>query len=347
MIKLVELKNFQSHAHSVLEFHKGMNVIIGQSDSGKTAIIRALRFAIFNKPNGDSFRSNWGGDTSVSIITNGHMIRRNKTNAVNSYCLDETEFKAFGTDVPEEIVKALNMDDTNVQQQLDAPFLLSETPGNVALHFNKVARLDKIDKGLTNVQREINTINKELDHAEKELKLKRTELESFAYLPEMEKDINELTELELKRDEKNNSMMCISILVSAIDRKETASRELKNTVEAEKPINELLELYERKNQIEQDRIKLKKLVYRIQEQNRSIEEAENVIQAEDEITALLKMHEKRSETNQFLTNLRRLYNTITNNQKSEIEQKTQLEAMEREFHDQFPDVCPLCNSKIK
>jgi len=67
MIKQLTIKNFQSHKKTKLEFSDGVNIIIGQSDSGKTAIIRALNWVVNNKPSGDSFRSHWGGDTNVEI----------------------------------------------------------------------------------------------------------------------------------------------------------------------------------------------------------------------------------------------------------------------------------------
>ncbi|MCK9524299.1 MAG: AAA family ATPase, partial [Limnochordia bacterium] len=39
MIEKLTLKNFQSHKHSELEFAPGLNAIIGQSDSGKSALL--------------------------------------------------------------------------------------------------------------------------------------------------------------------------------------------------------------------------------------------------------------------------------------------------------------------
>ena len=41
-LKTVILENFQSHKHTSIEFNEGLNVILGPSDSGKSAIIREL-----------------------------------------------------------------------------------------------------------------------------------------------------------------------------------------------------------------------------------------------------------------------------------------------------------------
>ena len=68
MLSCLSIENFQSHEHSFLEFSKGINVITGSSDSGKTAILRALYWIIWNRPQGDSFKSWWGGDTKCSLV---------------------------------------------------------------------------------------------------------------------------------------------------------------------------------------------------------------------------------------------------------------------------------------
>lgn len=47
MIKTIIVKNFQSHSNTKLELSDGLNTFIGKSDSGKSAIIRALRALLY------------------------------------------------------------------------------------------------------------------------------------------------------------------------------------------------------------------------------------------------------------------------------------------------------------
>ena len=46
-IKKIILQNFQSHKYSIVELDEQLNVIVGPSDSGKSAIIRALKWVLY------------------------------------------------------------------------------------------------------------------------------------------------------------------------------------------------------------------------------------------------------------------------------------------------------------
>jgi DNA repair protein SbcC/Rad50 len=153
MIKQLNIQNFQSHKDTSLAFDSGVNVITGKSDSGKTAIIRALRKLIWNRPGGESFCSHWGGDTEIRLYADPDYVSRT-VGKDNRYQLNETKFSAFGQSVPEEIIKALNINEVNLQMQFDQPFLITETPGAVAQHFNQVAHLEKIDQSIKQIRSE-------------------------------------------------------------------------------------------------------------------------------------------------------------------------------------------------
>ena len=89
MIKKLNILNFQSHKDTSLSFAPGVNVIVGASDSGKSAIIRALRWLIWNRPVGDAFRSHWGGETQVVVVTDElDTITRLKEKSGNYYFIN-------------------------------------------------------------------------------------------------------------------------------------------------------------------------------------------------------------------------------------------------------------------
>ena len=195
MLNRLKIKNFQSHRRSELTFSPGVNVIVGTSDSGKSAILRALRWLIWNRPSGDTFRSWWGGDIEVELETSENTIRRRK-GKTDEYILDEGEpFRAFRTDVPQEITDAVNISEVNFQQQSERYLLLNSTSGEVARFFNKVAHLDQIDRGSSFIRSTISRLTSAIDSLHSQRKTKRDELDSYDYLEKFEMDLEVLEQL--------------------------------------------------------------------------------------------------------------------------------------------------------
>ena len=54
-IRRLVIDNFQSHEHTEVEFGSGLNVVVGPSDFGKSALVRALRWVLYNEPRGANF----------------------------------------------------------------------------------------------------------------------------------------------------------------------------------------------------------------------------------------------------------------------------------------------------
>ena len=242
MLTSLHITNFQSHKESHLEFDPGVNVIIGESDSGKTAILRALRWVLTNRPGGYSFRSSWGGDTSIGIWTENALVVREKTGTNNIYRLNDTEFKAFGTEVPEEIQNALNMNEINVQNQLDLPFLLRDSPGQVAAHFNKIAHLDAIDKSMQLIEKWTRALNQQLKDHEIDLLTSQDQLTTYSYLPEMEKAIEAAEWVEKQQIETSRKLVKLSALIFSIQQTESKIEKHQHLLSFEKPVENAMNL---------------------------------------------------------------------------------------------------------
>ena len=175
MIHELTLEHFQSHANVTLELHPGVNAIIGPSNSGKSAILRALFWAVCNRPRGEAFVSHWNrtakgaikGKTVVALDLGGVHLRRERTKDFNGYRIEEVDapnktLEAIRTEVPPEVTRMLGMSEVNIQRQLDAPFLLSESPPEVARFFNRIIRLDLIDVLLSAAEARRRGIQKDL-----------------------------------------------------------------------------------------------------------------------------------------------------------------------------------------
>ena len=74
MIERLELFNFESHKHTVLELSHGVYIISGNSNAGKSSLFRALRFVILNQPNGDDFINFNAQECKVIVKYDGHTV---------------------------------------------------------------------------------------------------------------------------------------------------------------------------------------------------------------------------------------------------------------------------------
>jgi DNA repair exonuclease SbcCD ATPase subunit len=167
------IENYQSHEKSVLEFGPGVNVIVGTSNSGKTAILQALNWPLRNRPLGSSFVRNGTEDASVLLSVkdvDGKLssVRRSRSKKDNYYMLNtngrESSFTSFGTDVPLEISQFLNITDLNIQEQLQPYFLVLDPPGQVAQYIRSISGLEEIDTVVSYIHQLIRKGTQNLDN---------------------------------------------------------------------------------------------------------------------------------------------------------------------------------------
>lgn len=167
MINRIQIHNFQSHDDTTLELGAGINVLIGSSDSGKSAVIRALHWLTGGGAQGLAYLHDKADDGTVRVRVDGHneqgwfSVIRTRSKDVNSYMLvlnDETyEFDVVGRNIPEEVATVLNMHPINYQLQLDLPYLILSSPGKLAEAINRVCGLDRLGgflKHITHKERE-------------------------------------------------------------------------------------------------------------------------------------------------------------------------------------------------
>jgi len=159
LIETITLKNFQTHSKLRVEFDENVTTIIGPSDHGKSAILRAIRWVCLNQPAGNAFLKHGEKNVSVDLIIDGAKLTRAFEGGENVYKLAEIiskgkwkrtkQYKAFGREVPKPIAGFLKSSSLNFQGQHDAPFWFSETAGEVSRQLNQIVNLDLIDKTLS------------------------------------------------------------------------------------------------------------------------------------------------------------------------------------------------------
>ena len=89
-ITKAKLTNFQIHRTRTVEFTDGFNVICGNSGKGKSAIVRAISWVLFNNLRGFAFKRTKAKKTEVELeMDSGIRVKRTKSKTVNRYELTE------------------------------------------------------------------------------------------------------------------------------------------------------------------------------------------------------------------------------------------------------------------
>lgn len=198
MLESLILRDFQRHEKLRIDFDSRVTTIVGPSDVGKSAVIRALHWLCLNKPAGLSYKRHGAKMMSAALKVDGHIIKKSRSKSKNQYRLDGKTFKAFGTSVPEPIAKLLQMGPETFQRQMDSPFWFSETPGAVSRQLNQIVNLGSIDGSLSRAGNMVRETRTREEQARSRLKTHQNRLESLGWV---ERYVKRLEALEALRDD--------------------------------------------------------------------------------------------------------------------------------------------------
>ena len=91
----LSLHNFQSISDGELIFKTGLNFIIGQSNSGKSATFRALKACLLNPKGSQRFIKKDNNRAEVVLTYNGNEIEWEKTSKESNYVINGKKFLFF------------------------------------------------------------------------------------------------------------------------------------------------------------------------------------------------------------------------------------------------------------
>jgi len=195
LIERIEIKNFQAHRRLAVNFGDNVTSIIGPSDTGKSTILRALRWVCLNQPMGTAFLRHGTKEASVSITIDGTVLTRAIKNGTNTYHLGDRTYAAFGRDVPEPIVNFLRVAGLNFQGQHDAPFWLSESAGAVSRELNRIVDLDLIDSSLSKLDAMLRKARTVQETRSADLAKAKEARRRLAFVPSLQKQFSQIEQL--------------------------------------------------------------------------------------------------------------------------------------------------------
>lgn len=180
MIERARIRNFQAVGDLELELGP-VTTIVGDTDSGKSSMLRALVWALRNEAPSEFV--SWGKkECSVALELDGHSLERARNSKGNSYVLDGAEFSALRGGVPPEVEKVACVGEDSVQGQFDNVFWFSSTGGELARRLNAIVNLDIIDRAFEGLASRTRKAKAEADVLERQRRDAEARLASFGKL---------------------------------------------------------------------------------------------------------------------------------------------------------------------
>lgn len=226
MLDHLFVKNFQSHNETLVHFVPGVNAIIGDPNSGKSALLRALQWVATNRPLGDSFirRGEDEGRVQLVLQRNGQItaVTRVRGKASNFYFLvdgsRDASYTAFGNSPPDEVLEALNFSELNYQSQLSPYFLVFESPGAIAQYIRVATGLEDVKEVLDILSRHHRQMQGTLRDRQADLEEVETSLQAINRVDtaQLESLILLAEKIGIEKDEYAQKIQNLRILTSQL-----------------------------------------------------------------------------------------------------------------------------------
>ena len=188
-IRSLELCNFQKHENFKAEFTPRLNIIHGESDMGKSCIIRALSWLLFNSAIKGARKEGTARTSVRAVLDSGIILERIKSDKENAYIIekdgDKKRYDAIGKKIPDEVRKIISVfpmeidgEDVilNISPQLEVPFMLAESPIFRMKIFNKLTGNDLLDSVAQSFNKDILKLGREFKILDEELEIKQGNL---------------------------------------------------------------------------------------------------------------------------------------------------------------------------
>jgi len=326
-IKRLTLHNYRSYNDQTFEFVDGLNVLSGEGGSGKSVVLKGIKFVTENDQNGNPISESILDDKGkikkkescyVEIETfNGDVIRRERTRTSNIYILngEEMGLENSGKAVPEKILRILNLSEVNIASQFESHFLLSQNPSAIAQSLNKLVDLEIIDKSIKNVNKLVKDIRKKKKDSDIQIREYEEQIDGFSYIEAMEKDIEEIEKLQEEENKHLNSQKELIDIKEVLSTFEKDLITIKETTKYLEEVEKVDALFNSVKDIINKKSDLSSYRDGLNISNAALIEANKALSFQSDIQTLLSLKDAIDKATDRYNSLDTLSDTITMNNK--------------------------------
>ncbi len=232
MIRRLLIKGFQAHERLDLSLDPSITTIIGPSDTGKSSILRAIRWVALNAPRGAGFQRVGCDQMAVKVKTDDQTVTRSRKGSLNLYKVGQEEYKAFGTSVPDDVTAAMGLSELNFQMQHDAPFWFGLSPAEVGRQLNAIVDLEAIDRANTWLASRLRGLRGQEEYITQRLVVASTKVECLSFVEQISADFGALEKLESQRWEKEQEFDLLSGVIQELEEKQRQASRLSSQSQA-------------------------------------------------------------------------------------------------------------------
>lgn len=354
----VKIRGFMCYRQPTeFTFQPGVNAIVGANDQGKSTILAAIGWVITGKPAGDTVES-WDGDRDVAVelhFADGTMVGRYREKGQNRY---ETrrgrakgEYRAIGSNVPDEVTNLLALEDINFQGQANNLYPMQLTAGEFGAVVNRHCRLDEIHTTMKRISSEMRGWEKEINRQQAIIDDCTMRLEGLKWVTKAEGMVVVAEQLQAGvRRLESTLAEGHKLLAQLIEEQQVLDKQKKLVEVLSERIEIVHGLYNNKNDLETKIDAVEKYNRELWEKEKELAWAKQILQTEDAIQECRSLWKQVENTRSNVEKGNVLLAQLDSLNKAQGNQAYMMRyAKEKiqEIRDNLPPVCPLCGQEIK
>lgn len=207
----LHIENFQAISDIDMDFEQGINIIVGQSNSGKTSVLRAVDTVVNNASGSAEFIKKGTNRSTINMEYNGNEVQWSRTNKEIEYAINGEKFLKVGTTnlfklLPENgFVLDPQGEFSNLEDEWTLPFPFYKSGSEIFKLFENIFSVSDSAKILKDMKDNEDRCKRELQDSEKEVSHVDLKIESIKKL-NIEESVGKLKEYKNNLTYINNEL---------------------------------------------------------------------------------------------------------------------------------------------